>query len=86
MKTQEQYYEIYRDFKGMLMPKVNGSMNHIKQAINNIADLDKTNAITFMLFAYEYWYAYIMDIIEGNYNYIRFTGMVWSSYLEHMEK
>ena len=86
MKTPEQYYEIYRDFKGMLVPRVNESCMHINNinATCKIADLDKIHAITFMLYIYEYWYAYTMDIINGEYNYINMTSMVWNSYIEHM--
>ena len=88
MKTPEQYYEIYRDFKGMLVERVNVSCMHINNinATCKIADLDKIHAITFMVYVYKYWYAYVMDIINGEYNYINMTSMVWNSYLEHMAK
>lgn len=86
MKTPEQYYEIYRDFKTMLVERFNVSTMHINsiQATCKIADLDKIHAITFMVYIYKYWNAYTMDIINGNYNYIHMTSTVWESYLEHM--
>ena len=53
MRTPEQYYEIYRDFKGMLVERVNVSCMHINNinATCKIADLDKIHAITFMVYA-----------------------------------
>ena len=86
MKTSEQYYEIYRDFRGMLVPRVNISTMHINsiQATCKIADLDKIHAIIFAQYIYKYWYAYTMDIINGSYNYIHMTSMVWDSFTEHM--
>ena len=88
MRTPEQYYEIYRDFKAMLVERVNVSTMHINsiQATCKIADLDKIHAITFIAYAYKYWYAYIMDTLNGEYNYIHMTSMVWESYVEHMSK
>ena len=88
MRTPEQYYEIYRDFKTMLVERVNVSTMHINsiQATCKIADLDKIHAITFIVYAYKYWYAYVMDILNGEYNYIHMTSMVWDSYVEHMSK
>lgn len=84
MKTPEQYFEIYRDFRGMLIS--NDITMHINSitAICEIENLDKTHAILFTQYICEYWNAYTMDIINGHYNYIHMTDMVWDSFVEHM--
>lgn len=86
MRTSEQYFEIYQEFKNMLVSKANDITMHINsiQATCKIADLDKIHAVLFAQYIYEYWNAYTIDIINGNYNYIHMTGIVWESFIEHM--
>ena len=88
MKTPEQYFEIFRDFRGMLVTKANDITMHINSihAVCKIESLDKIHAILFAQYIYTYWNAYTMDIINGEYSYIHMTSMVWESFKEHMEK
>lgn len=86
MKTAQQYYETYRDFMGMLVSKANDMTMHMDsiKAVCKIESLDKIHAIIFTQYISEYWNAYTMDIINGCYNYIHMTGMVWDAFVEHM--
>ena len=92
MKTTEQYYEMYRDFKGMLLSEFNGKIMHTNsmradsmRAMCKIADLDRLHAIMFMVYICEYWHAYTMDIINGRFLYIHMTGIVWDSFVEYVK-
>lgn len=89
--TPKQYYEMYRDFKGMLVNRANAITMHISNTENikaacKIADLDAIHAVLFAQYINKYWHAYCWDIIQGEYNYINMTSMVWESFKEHMAK
>lgn len=83
----KQYYEMFRDFKGMLVDKgyeLTLHKNNIN-AIETIERMDKANAISFLIYIFEFWYAYTMDIINGNFDYINMTNMVLESFYEYMD-
>lgn len=86
--TVEQYYEMYRDFRGMLITRANDLTMHISniEAVVKIANLDQIHAVLFAQYINKYWHAYCWDIIQGEYNYINMTSMVLDSFKEHMAK
>ena len=86
--TSNQYYEMYRDFRGMLLAKanqINMPMDSI-EIIGKIANLDRIHAILFADYINQHWHAYCWDIIMGEYHYIHMTGIVWDSFKEYMAK
>ena len=83
-------YNVFKDFKGMLVPYVtdNGKTLDLDVLYATLY-IDRLNDIRkplFMIYILKYWYAYTMDIIEGKYEYVNYTPMVWSAFCRHMSR
>ena len=80
-------YGAFLDFKGMLVNYANNNAQKLDFETLGCAyiinRLDKMHSILFVKYLIEYWTAYTMDIIDGRYNYVKLTEMVFNSWLEH---
>ena len=84
--TVENLYEAFRDFRGAVnnyLVNYNADLNFALFAVS-ISKMDKIHQSLFMVYLLEYWYAYTMDIINGDYKYVNVTNIVWKSWKEHM--
>ena len=83
-------YGAFLDFKGMSISYAKKNANKLDVetlgCIYIISRLDKVHGALFMVYVLEYWNAYAMDIIEGKYNHVKLTEIVFNSWLEHMGK
>lgn len=88
-ETEINVYGAFLDFRGMLIEyfcKNSNANLEIGHTAMKIDLMDKIHQTLFMVYILEYWNAYTMDIINGNYNYVNLTSMVWNSWLEHMAR
>lgn len=83
----------FMDYKGMLMSfmrKIDLDCSVSKLDLNllitgcEICRLDEAHQVLFIMYILEYWNAYAMDIINGNYKHINCTSMIYNSWIKHM--
>ena len=86
--TVNQINSVYEDFKGMLLPYVEEHGDTLDLGILRvtlkITTLNEIHKTIFMTYALKYWYAYTMDIIEGKYECINCTTMMWNLFCYYM--
>ena len=79
-------YEAFRDFRGSVnnyLTNNNADLDFALFAVS-ISTMDQINQVLFMVYLLEYWNAYTMDIVNGEYKYVNLTNIVWKSWKEHM--
>ena len=82
-------YKVFLNFKKMLSDYFIKNYNadlEIGRIAFKLAAMDKIHQTLFMIYVFEYWNAYAMDIINGKYNYVNLTELVYNSWLEHMAR
>lgn len=77
---------LFLDFVGMAshgyatLPKAD---TKICFYLGMMCGVDKEESEWLTIYLLENWYAYIMDIVDGNYKYVNLTEMVYKAWLEH---
>lgn len=87
-ETEINVYGAFLDFKGMVVNYIENHNADLDFALFGcwICKMDRIHQTLFMMYILEYWNAYAMDIINGEYKYVNLTDMVRLSYLEHMAR
>lgn len=77
---------------GMFMDFIEMAMEYVSKpnadldacfTIGVIQAMNKLERVSFMEYIKEYWNAYTMDIINGDYCYIKFTPMVYQAWEDY---
>ena len=87
-----QLLNVYKDFYGMLTKYYTYHADdcdidelHIACRMGTHLE-DNIHKILFTVYLIEYWNAWFIDVLDGEYKYIHMINMVWDSWLEYMAK
>jgi hypothetical protein len=79
----------FLDFKNMAMYGYARSVNadtEICFYLGMMCGVNNEEIEQLMSYLLEYWNAYVMDIVDGRYKYVKLTEIVYSSWLEYKAK
>lgn len=75
----------FMDFEGMAMEYIakRNADEDASYALQEMCVMNKMEKVSFMAYLLEYWNAYTMDIINGNYCYIKFSSIVYQAWEDY---
>lgn len=77
---------LYNNFKGMSLEylRANKEINKETMLILGMLQEDMAIGVLFIKYVVEYWKSYLMDIVEGKFEMVEITPIVYSCFLSKM--